>query len=232
MITLRRAAERGHADYGWLDTHYSFSFADYHDPGHMGFSVLRVINEDRIAPAGSFAPHPHRDMEIVTYVLSGALAHQDSMGNGSVIRPGEVQRMSAGTGVVHSETNPSSTEPLHLFQIWILPATRGIAPGYEQQPVPAADPATGLALVASPAGRGGAVEIHQDASMYVAKLAAGGRARLPLASGRKAWVQVAHGTVTVNGQTLVAGDGARLEGESAVELHAPDGTEALVFELP
>jgi quercetin 2,3-dioxygenase len=232
MITIRQAAQRGHANHGWLDTHFSFSFADYYDPEHMGFSVLRVINEDHIAPRGSFAPHPHRDMEIVTYVLSGALAHQDSMGNGSVIRPGEVQRMSAGTGVVHSETNPSETEPLHLLQIWMLPATRGITPGYEQQPVPDADPASGLALVAAPAGRGGAVEIHQDASLYVARLAAGGRARLPLAAGRKAWVQVARGSVSVNGQLLVAGDGARLEAESAVELHTADGTEALLFDLP
>ena len=232
MITIRRAAERGHADYGWLDTRYSFSFADYRDPEHMGFSVLRVINEDHIAPKGSFAPHPHRDMEIVTYVLSGALAHQDSMGNGSVIRPGEVQRMSAGTGVVHSETNPSPTEPLHLLQIWILPASRGIEPGYEQQPVPAADPDTGLALVASPAGRGGAVQLHQDASLHVARLAAGGSAHLPLGPGRKAWVQVARGSVTVNGLALVAGDGARLEAENSVELHAPEDTEALVFDLP
>jgi hypothetical protein len=171
-------------------------------------------------------------MEIVTYVLSGSLAHQDSMGNGSVIRPGEVQRMSAGTGVVHSETNPSSTEPLHLLQIWLLPATRGIEPGYEQQPLPAADPATGLALVASPVGGGGAVRLHQDASLHVARLAAGGSARLVLAPGRKAWVQVARGSVTVNGVALTGGDGARLEAESAAELHAPDGTEALVFDLP
>ena len=232
MITVRPAQERGHADYGWLDTRYSFSFADYHDPQHMGFSVLRVINEDRIAPGGSFAPHPHRDMEIVTYVLSGSLAHQDSMGNGSIIRPGEIQKMSAGTGVVHSETNPSSTEPLHLLQIWILPATRGIAPGYAQQPVPPADPVTGLALVASPAGGGGAVPLHQDASLYVARLAAGGRAQLALAAGRNAWVQVARGSVSVNGTALAAGDGARLMSESRIELHAPAGTETLVFDLP
>ncbi len=232
MITVRPSAERGHADYGWLDTRHSFSFADYHDPQQMGFSVLRVINEDRIAPQGSFAPHPHRDMEIITYVLSGALAHQDSMGNGSVIRPGEVQRMSAGSGVVHSETNPSPRDPLHLFQIWILPDTRGIAPGYEQRPVPPADPRTGMALVAAPAGRGGAVTIHQDASLHIARLAAGGGAQLLLGPGRKAWVQVAHGRLTVNGQVLAAGDGARVEGESGVELRASEDSEALVFDLP
>jgi hypothetical protein len=232
MITLRRADERGRADYGWLDTRYSFSFADYHDPEHMGFSVLRVINEDRIAPRGSFAPHPHRDMEIVTYVLSGALAHQDSMGNGSVIRPGEVQKMSAGTGVVHSETNPSDSEPLHLLQIWILPASRGIAPGYEQQPVPAPDPATGLALVAAPSGRGAAVPLHQDASLYVARLAPGGTSRLALGAGRRAWVQVARGSVQANGEVLAAGDGAAITGEEHVGLLAPVGAEALVFDLP
>ena len=232
MITLRKSQERGYADHGWLKSFHSFSFADYHDPAHMGFGPLRVINEDRVAPGSGFGTHGHRDMEIISYVLEGELAHRDSMGNGSVIRPGEVQKMSAGTGVVHSETNPSTTEPLHLLQIWILPQSRGIAPGYAQQPVPAADPATGLALVAAPAGRGGAVPLHQDASLYVARLAAGGRAQLALAAGRRAWVQVARGSVQVNGQALAAGDGAGLTSESRVELHAPEGTETLVFDLP
>ncbi len=232
MITRRPAAERGHFDHGWLDTWHTFSFADYHDREHMGFSSLRVINEDFVAAAAGFPPHPHRDMEIVTYVLEGALEHRDSLGNGSVIRPGEVQRMTAGTGVVHSEANPSASESVHLLQIWILPAARGLVPGYEQKAVPAPDPRTGLALLAASDGRGGSVTIHQDASIWVARLAPGGAARHALAAGRRAWVQVARGEVVLNEQPLQAGDGARVEGEAAVDLAATSDIEVLVFDLP
>lgn len=232
MLTLRPAADRGHFDHGWLDTYHSFSFAEYRDPDHMGFSCLRVINEDRIAPGAGFPSHPHRDMEILTWVLSGALQHRDSLGSGSVIRPGLVQRMSAGTGVVHSEFNASSTEPLHLLQIWILPYERGLAPGYEEMPVPPPDPTSGLALVASPDGARGSVTIHQDARLYVARLAAGGIARHALAPRRRAWAQVARGDAVVNGEALQAGDGAALEAESAVQLASAAGAEILLFDLP
>jgi redox-sensitive bicupin YhaK (pirin superfamily) len=232
MLTLRRAQERGHADHGWLDTWHSFSFADYYDPDHMGVSALRVINEDRIAPGGGFPMHPHRDMEIVTYVLSGALEHRDSMGNTSVIRPGEVQRMSAGRGVTHSEHNPSAAEPVHLLQIWIVPHTRGLVPSYEQVSVPQAEGPGRLRLVASPQGGEGAVRVHQDASMYVALLDGQERAEHPLAAGRTAYVQVARGGLSVNGQRLGAGDGATLRGEARVTLTDGEGAEVLVFDLP
>jgi hypothetical protein len=233
LITLRPAAERGHFDHGWLDTWHSFSFADYHDPEHMGFSCLRVINEDRIAPGAGFPAHPHRDMEIITWVLSGALQHRDSLGSGSVIRPGFVQRMSAGTGVVHSEFNASSTAPLHLLQIWILPSERGVAPGYEEKPVPPPDPHSGLALVASPDGARGSVSLHQDARVYLARLAPGGAARHVLVPRRRAWVQVARGSVQLNAEsTLEAGAGAALARESAVQLASVSGAEALLFDLP
>jgi redox-sensitive bicupin YhaK (pirin superfamily) len=232
MITIRPARQRGHFDHGWLDTWHTFSFGDYHDPQNMGFSVLRVINEDRVAPGAGFPPHPHRDMEILTLVLEGALEHRDSMGNGSVIRPRDVQRMSAGTGVVHSEFNASRNDPVHLLQIWILPGQRGIEPGYEQKQVPAADPRTGMRLAASPDGRDGSVTIHQDASLYVAQLQPDAVATLSLAPGRRAWVQAARGTVQLQGRELEAGDGARLEGEPAVQLQAGSAAEVLVFDLP
>jgi quercetin 2,3-dioxygenase len=231
MITLRPAAERGQADHGWLDSRHSFSFADYHDPRHMGFGALRVINEDRVAPGAGFGTHAHRDMEIVSYVLDGALEHKDSIGTGSVIRPGEVQRMSAGTGIRHSEYNASKTALVHFLQIWLLPERAGLAPGYEQKAFPAAGRTNRLRLVGSRDGRDGSVTIHQDVDLYAALLEPGGTARLALRPGRRAWVQVARGAVRVNGRTLAAGDGAAIEDEAAVELASDAGGEVLVFDL-
>jgi hypothetical protein len=233
MITIRRAEDRGHADHGWLDSRHTFSFADYHDEEHMGFRALRVINEDRVAPGQGFGTHGHRDMEIISYVLEGALGHKDSMGTGSSIRPGEVQRMSAGTGVLHSEMNASRDEPVHFLQIWILPDRGGHAPSYEQKAFPEADRRGKLRLVASPDGLDGSLRIHQDARLYLGLLGPGERASHPLAPGRAAWVQVARGEATVNGQALRAGDGAAIEGEAAVEV-AGGGTgvaDVLVFDL-
>jgi hypothetical protein len=236
MIRIRRSSERGHFDHGWLQTFHTFSFADYRDPEHMGFRTLRVINEDTVQPGRGFGTHPHRDMEIVTYVTRGALAHQDSMGNGSVIRPGDVQRMSAGTGVTHSEFNHSSNEPVHLLQIWILPERRGIEPGYEQIEVPADEKQGRLRLIASRDGGNGSVTIHQDARIYASLLAPEQRVEHALAPGRHAWVQVVGGTVDLNGQTLAAGDGAALSDESTVTLTAGHGgsegdVELLLFDL-
>jgi hypothetical protein len=231
MLTVRPAQERGHADHGWLDSWHSFSFADYYDPSHMGYSALRVINDDRIAEGGGFGAHPHRDMEIVTYILDGALAHQDSMGNGSVIRPGDVQRMSAGSGVVHSEANANQGET-RLLQIWILPKTKGGAPGYEQIHFEDADLKDRLRLVASPDGRDGSVHIQQDAAIYATRLSAGATARHTLTAGRKAYLQMAKGELRLNGAHLNEGDGAMLEQETALELTAVKDTEALLFELP
>lgn len=231
MLNLRRAHERGHAQHGWLDSWHTFSFADYQDAAHMGFRNLRVINEDRVQPGRGFGTHPHRDMEIVTYVLEGALEHKDSMGNGSIIRPGEVQRMSAGTGVFHSEYNASKTEGVHFLQIWMLPGQRGIAPGYEQKRF---DPATrrgALRLVASPDGADGSVTVHTDARLYAALLEDGERATHTLAPGRNAWVHVARGEVEVNGHRLSAGDAASLSQEAAVELVGKKGAEVLLFDL-
>jgi redox-sensitive bicupin YhaK (pirin superfamily) len=231
MIELRPAAERGHADHGWLDSRHSFSFADYHDPAHMGFGALRVINEDRIAAGTGFGTHGHRDMEIVSYVLDGALAHKDSLGNGSVIRPGDVQRMSAGTGVLHSEFNHQQDAPTHFLQIWIQPDRRGIAPGYEERHFSEADRRGRLRLIASPDGADGSVTIHQSARLYAGLLDGDERARLALEAGRRAYVHVARGAVTVNGRRLAAGDAAKLVGERAVELDAGEGAEVLVFDL-
>jgi redox-sensitive bicupin YhaK (pirin superfamily) len=231
MIELRPAAERGHADHGWLDSWHSFSFADYHDPAHMGFGALRVINEDRIAAGTGFGTHGHRDMEIVSYVLDGALAHKDSMGNGSVIRPGDVQRMSAGTGVLHSEFNHQQDAPTHFLQIWIQPERRGIAPGYEERHFSEGDRRGRLRLIASPDGAQGSVTIHQSARLYAGLLDGDERARLALDAGRRAYVHVARGAVSVNGRRLVAGDAAKLVGEAAVELDAGEGAEVLVFDL-
>ncbi len=231
MMTIRRGNERGHAEHGWLDSYHSFSFADYHDPAHMGFRALRVINEDRVAAGQGFGRHPHRDMEIISYVLEGALEHQDSMGNGSVMRPGDVQRMSAGSGVAHSEFNGSKTEPVHFLQIWLIPAERGIAPSYEQKHFSAEDKQGKLRVVASPRGDDGSVTIHTDARLYAGVFAAGERERYELAPGRHAWVQVVRGRVTVNGQELSAGDGAALSDVSQVELEVADTAEVLLFDL-
>ena len=234
MIQVRRAKERGHADHGWLNTYHTFSFGDYYDPRFMGFRSLRVINEDWVQPGYGFPPHPHRDMEIITYVLEGSLEHKDSMGTGSVIRPGEVQKMSAGTGVRHSEFNHSKTEPVHLYQIWILPERAGIAPMYEQKAIPAEEKQGKLRLVASPAGGNGssAVKIYQDAELYATELAHGQTVEHKLGAGRYAWLQVARGAVNVNGQELKAGDGASVAEESQLTVAGrAEKSEVLLFDL-
>jgi redox-sensitive bicupin YhaK (pirin superfamily) len=231
MIELRPAAERGHADHGWLDSWHSFSFADYHDPAHMGFGALRVINEDRIAAGTGFGTHGHRDMEIVSYVLDGALAHKDSLGNGSVIRPGDVQRMSAGTGVLHSEFNHQKDAPTHFLQIWVQPDRRGLAPGYEERHFSEADKRGRLRLIASPDGADGSLTLRQSARLYAGLLDGDERARLVLDPGRRAYVHVVRGAVSVNGRRLAAGDAAKLVDEPAVELDAGEGAEVLVFDL-
>ena len=231
MITLRKASERGHADHGWLDSHHTFSFADYHDPRHMGFRALRVINDDRVAAGRGFGSHPHRDMEIISYVLEGALAHKDSMGTGAVIRPGDVQRMSAGTGVVHSEFNASPTEKVHFLQIWIVPDKRGITPGYEQKTFTADEKRGKLRLVAAPDGADGAVTIHADARVYAGVFGATDQATLPIAPNRSAWVHLASGTARVNGHDLTAGDGLALTSEPAVLVESGASGELLVFDL-
>jgi redox-sensitive bicupin YhaK (pirin superfamily) len=235
MMTIRPAQERGHAQHGWLDSRHTFSFGSYHDPRQMGFRSLRVINEDRVAPAQGFGTHPHQDMEIISYVLEGALEHRDSMGTGSVIRPGDVQRMSAGTGVTHSERNPSESEPVHFLQIWLVPARRGIQPSYEQKTFTAPDKRGRLRVVASPDGRDGSVSIHTDAVVLAGLFDPGETAELALAPGRHAWVQVVRGNARVNGQDLSAGDGAALSGESLVRVEGPgqagDPAELLVFDL-
>jgi len=232
MITLRKADDRGHANHGWLDSFHSFSFADYYDPAHMGFGPLRVINEDRVEPGMGFGTHGHRDMEIVSYVLDGELEHKDSMGTGSIIVPGDVQRMSAGKGVQHSEFNPSRERKVHFLQIWIEPAVRGIAPSYEQANVPAAAKRGRLAPIAGPQGAGAAVTIHQDARLYAALLDGAERVTHALAPGRRAYVHVARGRVRVNGEPLAAGDAAKLEGEGAIALDQGEAAEVLLFDLP
>jgi hypothetical protein len=231
MITLRKAAERGHANHGWLDSHHSFSFADYYDPAHMGFGALRVINEDRVQPGMGFGTHGHRDMEIISYVLDGELEHRDSMGNGSIIAPGDVQRMSAGRGVQHSEYNPSRAAGVHFLQIWIQPAVAGIAPSYEQKHIAAADKRGQLRLIASPDGAGGSVTIHQDARVYATLLDGGEAVTHALAPGRRAYVHVARGRVHVNGTPLAAGDAAKITGEAAIALDRAEDAEVLVFDL-
>lgn len=228
MIQLRPANDRGHGQHGWLDSWHTFSFADYHDPRHVQFSALRVINEDRVAPGAGFPTHPHRDMEIITYVLEGALEHKDSLGTGSVIRPGEVQRMSAGTGIRHSEFNHSPSDPVHFLQIWILPDRRGVTPGYEQKRITLDGQ---LRLIASPDGRAGSLTIHQDAHVYAARLN-DGETTHALASGRRAWVQVARGTLRLNGTSLQAGDGASIEDEPGLRFAADGSAEVLLFDLP
>ena len=229
MIVKRPSEERGVGQRSWLDSRHSFSFGDYYDPKHMGFRSLRVINEDKVAPKGGFPTHGHRDMEILTYVLEGALAHKDSLGNGSAIKPGEVQLMHAGTGIEHSEFNASGTTPVHLLQIWLLPERAGLAPGYQQQEIPAGD--GGLRLIASREGKDGSLVIHQDADIYAAKLKKGESADLSLAAGRHAWVQVARGSVDVNGTELAAGDGAAVSDESKLAIRATEDSEFLIFDL-
>jgi redox-sensitive bicupin YhaK (pirin superfamily) len=231
MRIERPAHERGHANHGWLDTHHTFSFASYYDPDHMGFRSLRVINEDRVAPGGGFPTHPHRDMEIITYVLEGALEHRDSMGNGSVIRPGDVQRMSAGSGVTHSEYNHSDTDPVHLLQIWIVPDAPGLRPSYEQIAVEPTSLQNQLRLIASPDGREGSVTVHQDVELYATHLTPDESAAHRLAPGRHAWVHVARGVAEVNGVRMSAGDGVALSNEEIIELRGVDAAEVLLFDL-
>jgi redox-sensitive bicupin YhaK (pirin superfamily) len=231
MREIRRSQDRGHANHGWLDSFHSFSFADYYDPAHMGFGALRVINEDRVQAGMGFGTHGHRDMEIVSYVLSGALEHKDSMGNGSIIEPGNVQRMSAGTGVRHSEYNPSSANATHFLQIWIQPDAVGIAPGYEEKTFTEADKRGRLRLIASPDGREGSVTIHQDALLFAGLFDGAEAATHPIVPGRRAYVHVALGEVTVNGQPLGAGDALKLTGEPSLRIEAGRDAEVLVFDL-
>jgi redox-sensitive bicupin YhaK (pirin superfamily) len=229
-LTIRRADERGLADHGWLRSFHTFSFADYHDPRHMGFRALRVINDDTVAPGMGFGAHGHRDMEIISYVLDGELGHKDSMGNGSVIRPGDVQRMSAGTGVRHSELNPSPTSPVHFLQIWILPDRAGHEPGYQQIAFPAEERRGALRLIASPDGARGSVTIHQDVRLYATLLDGDQRVEHTIAPGRHAWVHVARGSATVNGTALAAGDAVSTSDAGVLALTG-DGAELLVFDL-
>jgi len=231
MLKIRRAEERGHADHGWLNSYHTFSFAGYYDPANTGFRSLRVINEDFVLPGQGFGTHPHRDMEILTFVLEGALEHRDSMGNGGVIRPGEVQRMSAGSGITHSEFNASDEKPVHFVQVWILPEQRGITPSYEQRSF---DLATNgkLQLIASPDADENSMAIHQDAKVYAGKLEAGANLRHEIAKDRHAWVQVARGEVEVNGTKLRAGDGAAITGEPELRISTNgQGSELLLFDL-
>jgi len=228
-MQIRKAGERGGANHGWLNTKHTFSFADYYDPKFMNFRALRVINEDKVAANRGFGRHPHADMEILTYVLEGELAHEDSMGNGSVIRPGDVQRMSAGTGVTHAENNPSKQNGVHFYQIWIMPAQRGLQPSYEQKAFP--DRVGKLRVVASPDGRDGSLTVHQDMTLAAAVLKTGDKVSHVLAPNRYAWVQIAKGTVTVGDQALSAGDGAAVKGEGAIEISATGDAEVLVFDL-
>ena len=231
MITIRKSEDRGHFDFGWLDTYHTFSFDQYFDPAHSHFRKLRVINEDRVAPGQGFPTHSHADMEIITYILSGALEHRDSMGNGSVIRPGDVQRMSAGTGVSHSEYNPSESEAVHLLQIWIFPRARNLPSGYEQKAFTEAERLGRLRLVASEDGRDGSVTIQQDARLYAAILEPGAIVEHQLAADRYAWAQVARGNLKLNGVAMNQGDGAAVRDETALQLVADDKAEVLLFDL-
>ena len=231
MISIRKSNERGHADHGWLDSRFTFSFAEYYDPKHMQFRTLRVMNDDRVAGGGGFPTHPHRDMEIVTYVLEGALTHQDSMGNGSTIKPGDVQYMSAGTGVAHSEFNASKTEPVHLYQIWMLPDKTGHQPKYDQKNFSEAEKRGKLRLVVSPDGREGSVKIRQDNELYATVLGAGESVKHELKPERHGYVQVARGSVTLNGNALEVGDGAEISAEKTLELTGVKDAEVLLFDL-
>jgi redox-sensitive bicupin YhaK (pirin superfamily) len=232
MIEIRKSDERGYADHGWLKSYHSFSFADYYDPRHVQFGPLRVINEDRVAPGMGFGTHGHRDMEIISYVLDGELAHKDSIGNGSVIRPGDVLRMSAGTGVRHSEYNHAAHDTTHFLQIWVIPAENGIEPGYEERNFPVEEKRGKLRLVVSPDGAEGSVVIHQDARLYAGLFDGDEAATLAIAPGRRAYVHVARGAITVNGQALGAGDAAKLEAVEAITLTQGSKAEVLVFDLP
>ena len=231
MIALRRSQDRGHANHGWLDSYHTFSFAGYYDPEEMGFGTLRVINEDRVAPGMGFGTHPHRDMEIISYVLEGELAHKDSMGTGSVIRPGDVQKMSAGTGVSHSEFNPSAQKPVHFLQIWIEPDKRGVKPSYEQQTFSAEQKKGRLRLIASPDGADGSVKIHQDARVYASVLDGDDAVTYALPAGRSAYVHVARGSVRLNGTALATGDGAKINAEREIRLSNGEGAEVLLFDM-
>lgn len=232
MLTLRKAEERGRANFGWLDSRHSFSFGHYYDPNHMGFGPLRVINDDRVAPGAGFPTHPHGDMEIITYVLEGALAHKDSLGTGSVIRPGDVQRMTAGSGIRHSEYNASKTEPVHFLQIWVLPEKEGLDPGYEQKTFSEAEKRGKLRLIGSRDGREGSVTIHQDVDLYAALLEEGGSVTHALKAGRGAWVQVATGTVKLNGEQLHPGDGVAVAQSGPLELvGTSEDAEVLLFDM-
>jgi hypothetical protein len=231
MITLRPSAARGHANHGWLDSYHTFSFANYFDPAHMGFGQLRVLNQDRVAPGQGFGTHGHRDMEIVSYVLEGTLEHKDSLGNGAQMRPGEVQLMSAGRGVTHSEFNPSRSEGLHFLQMWVLPQETGTNPSYQQKDFPLAERRGRLRLVVSPGGREGSLKIRQDAALYVATLGPGERVSLPLAADRAAWLHVARGRLRLGAQTLGAGDGAAIEDERELVLEGLEDSELVLWEL-
>ncbi len=231
MLTIRRAENRGHARFDWLDSRHTFSFGSYHDPRHMGFGPLRVINDDRVIPGAGFDTHGHRDMEIVTYVLDGALAHKDSLGNGSVIRPGEIQRMSAGTGITHSEFNDSASDPVHFLQIWIEPAQIGLTPGYEQKPILPDAREDRFALLASPDGRDGSVTVHQDAALWGALLSPGTSIAHGLAPGRLAWLHVAEGALEVNGEYLETGDGLAVRDETELTVTAVDTSDVLLFDM-
>lgn len=231
MIRIRKADRRGHADYGWLRTYHTFSFGSYQDPEHMQFRALRVMNEDLVAPGQGFGTHPHRDMEIVTYVLEGALEHKDSMGNGEVLRPGEFQRMSAGTGITHSEFNPSASDPVHLYQIWLLPQHRGITPSYEQKRFPESERHNRFRLVASPDGADGSLLIHQDARIYLASIEAQSELKHHFADGRHGWLQVLRGSVTVGEHSLHAGDGAAISDTEHLIVRASEDAEIMLFDL-
>ncbi len=231
MLHVRRAADRGAADYNWLKTAYTFSFSGYHDPDYMGFRDLRVMNEDHIGPSKGFPKHPHRDMEIVTYVLSGALEHRDDLGNVSVLRAGELQRMTAGTGIRHSEANPSAEEPVHLYQIWVFPDREGLEPGYEQKAFPEADRQGVWQTVASPDGRDGSLVIHQNVSIFLANLGTGRTLERSIAAGRHAWVQVIRGPVVVNGEPLETSDGLAVSDVSSLSIKAEGPSEILLFDL-
>ncbi len=230
-MRIRRSDERGHADHGWLNTFHTFSFADYYDPQHMGFRALRVINQDRVVAGGGFPEHAHRDMEILSYVLEGALEHKDSMGNGSVIRPGDVQRMSAGTGVTHSEQNASKTDPVHFLQMWVVPEKRGLPPSYEQKVFPDAERKGRLRLIGSRQGRDGSLTIHQDVDVYASILDPGDRVRFDLRTGRNVWIQLARGVIQIGGDKLVAGDGASTSDAGPFEIVGVERAELIVFDL-
>jgi redox-sensitive bicupin YhaK (pirin superfamily) len=231
MITIRPGSARGAAKFDWLDSRHTFSFGQYYDPRHMGFGTLRVINEDRVRPGGGFATHAHNDMEIISYVVDGALEHKDSLGTGSIIRPGDVQRMTAGTGIRHSEFNPSQTQPVHFLQIWIVPERMGLKPGYEQRTYSDADKRNRLRLIASRDGRDGSVTVHQDTDVFASLLEAGARLVHPLRGGRRAWIQVVRGVVRIDGVRLAAGDGAGIEDQPKIIIDADEDAEILLFDL-